>query len=404
MDILIRAADLAGLDLQAVGPDNFRKAFRTAMGARSLDDPQAYLELLAIDPRERRLLAGEAVVQESWLFRDPEAFAGLARLARTTREAIPSGLPLRLLSVPCATGEEPASMVAALAGAGLAPRQFQVDAADAHPAALAQARTGRFGPASLRGKANPGPHFRPQGQDFVLDPALLSRIRFIEADVLDPAFLKNEPPYAAVFCRHLLIYLAPEARVRLAATLKRLLGDSGALFTSPVEAAAFLALGLTPAGRQDAPQPSPLLAPPEASADRPDVRHQPLPTAPAPRASADLKAAPIAPAAQDEADRNSLERARGLADQGRLDEALALTREIIERDGPSACLHHLEGAALLALGREEEAEAALRRAVYLDPGHVEALSHLELLSRAKGRDDEAGLLAARVRRAGETRP
>jgi len=69
---------------------------------------------------------------------------------------------------------------------------------------------------------------------------------------------------------------------------------------------------------------------------------------------------------------------------------------------PSATLYHLKGAVLLALGREPEAEAALRRAVYLDPGHLEALTHLEHLSRARGLSDEAERLSIRAMRAGRT--
>lgn len=322
-------------------------------------------------------------------------------------------------------------MAATLRSAGLAPDQFLVDAVDAHPGALAKARTGRFGPGSLRGGMAPGPHFIPKGQDMVLDPALLARIRFIEADVLDASFLRNEAPYQAVFCRHLLIYLAPPARTRLAANLKRLLGDSGVLFTSPVEAAAFSALGLAPAmrpaashrlagtgdldgtdgaggsggsGRSEpgasvclAPSSPPGFASGSGSTNASPVRAQLAPGTAGPGGSG-----PKAEAGRPLS--SSSEEARRLADQGRLEDALALAEASIAREGPTAGLFHLKGAVLLALGREEEAEEALRRAVYLDPEHVESLAHLELLHRSKGRHEEAGRLAERARRAGETRP
>jgi len=412
-EVLSRAAGLAGLDPKAVGPENIRRVVVRAMRRLSLDDPGRYLSLLASDPAERRLLAGEAVVQESWLFRDPKSLEGLAGLVRSLPR------PVRALSVPCATGEEPASMAATLLEAGLEPGQFLVDAADANPQALAQARSGRFGPASLRGGPRPlGPCFKPDGQDMVLDPAVLARIRFIEADVLDQSFLADEPPYQAIFCRHLLIYLAPEARTRLADTLKRLLAREGVLFASPAEAVAFMDLGLTPwplratpgglpgPGRtsnpeitvspddldtvHDGPSPAPPWGP-DSAAIRPDHPGEvDFPASLASRGGLD--------AAQD-----ITSQALALADAGRLEEALALVGTILSQDGPTADLYHLKGVVLLALTREDEAEEAFGRAVYLEPEHVESLTHLELLNRARGRLEDAARLADRARRAESAR-
>lgn len=382
------AASLAGLDPNAVGVQNLRAALDHAMARTGLDET-AYLALLAAGPRERRLLAGRAVVQETWLMRDPAAFEELARLA----PLLPS--PLRVLCVPCATGEEPASVAATLARAGIALSDFSVDAADASPEALAAARLGRFGPSCLRGdQPPPGAPLLESGGEIVLDPQVLARIRFIEADVLDEGFLADEAPYHAIFCRNLLIYLNAWARRRLAANLSRLLAPGGALFTSPAEAAAFAALGLSPHMRRDAPR---------AQA----ARHAPAPgtlgtpdTAARPRAE-EARDAQATQAAPHEPDAARL--ARSLADSGRVREALPAIEAALDSEGPSAALYHLKGAALLALGEAGLAGEAFRRAVYLEPGHVEALTHLELLARAEGRPGEADVLAGRVRRAQEAR-
>ena len=387
MNDLDRAAARAGLDLKAVGPDNLRRAISRAMERLGLSDPEHYLSLLANDPSERRLLAGEAVVQETWLFRDPEAYAGLARLAPTFKQ------PVRILSVPCATGEEPVSIALTLLRAGMAPNQFLVDAADANPLALATARAGRFGPASFRGQARSGfPFFKSEGQDVVLDRAVLKRIRFLEADVLEQSFLAHEPPYQVIFCRHLLIYLAPPARLSLAGTLKRLLGGDGILFTTPAEAVAFMSLGLTSYPRAPA-----FVAPNGSLAPGPSV----------PAVSASVASAQGVPDEAPPAKAPGLKPCSGrdaqaLADAGRLEEALACVNEALSQSPPTAGLYHLKGATLLAQGREDQAEEAFRRALYLDPGHLESLTHLELLCRAKGRPDEAALLGNRAKRAGET--
>lgn len=384
-ETVARAAALAGLDLKAVGAPSLRRAVKSALTRLDID-AAAYLDLLGRNPSERRLLAGASVVQESWLFRDPDAYDALARMLR----GLPGcARPARILSVPCAGGEEPASIAVSLLQAGFAHEDFLIDAVDANPQALDRCRSGSFPPASVRAGAPPFPYFRPGEPDgFVLEERVRSRIRFFEADVLDESFFLGRPPYQAIFCRHLLIYLAPEARQRLALTLSRLLAPEGTLFTSPAEAVAFQELGLPTAPRRSAnhaaapcPAPAPeTRAPGQAQPRQPEPIREPAPL----------------PAGQTYA------AARPLADAGRLDEALAVIEQGLAVEVPSATLYHLKGAVLLALGREQEAEAALRRAVYLDPKHLEALTHLEHLSRARGLSDEAERLSIRATRAGRT--
>lgn len=388
-ETVARAAALAGLDLKAVGAASLRRAVKNALSRLEIDDA-AYLDLLARDPSERRLLAGESVVQESWLFRDPDAYDALTRMLR----GLPGcARPARILSVPCAGGEEPASIAVSLLQAGFAPDDFLVHAVDANPLALVRGRAGSFPPASVRGVLPPFPYFRPAGPDgFVLDGQALSRIHFFEADVLDDSFFLGHAPYQAIFCRHLLIYLAPEARRRLASTLSRLLAPEGVLFTTPAEAAAFQELGLPTAPRRSAtPAPVPCAPPDPAPVTAPAPRAPDQPQAALPRRK---------PAAGPAPGDKVYATARPLADAGRLDEALEVIEGGLAAGEPSATLYHLKGAVLLALGREPEAEAALRRAVYLDPGHLEALTHLEHLSRARGLAEEAERLSMRAARAG----
>ena len=318
-ETVARAAALAGLDLKAVGAPSLRRAVRSAMSRLDVD-AAAYLDLLSRDSSERRLLAGESVVQESWLFRDPDAYDALARMLR---ELPGCTRPARILSVPCAGGEEPASIAVSLLQAGFSPEGFLIDAVDANPQALERGRSGSFPPASVRGGIPPFPYFRPGEPDgFVLDESARSRIRYFEANVLDESFFLGRPSYQAIFCRHLLIYLAPEARQRLASTLSRLLAPEGTLFTSPAEAVAFQELGLPTAPRRSANHASvPCSAPAPAPGKRAPGLAQPR--QPEPKRDP----API-PAGQTYA------AARPLADAGRLDEALDAIEQGAGRGSP----------------------------------------------------------------------
>jgi len=51
-----------------------------------------------------------------------------------------------------------------------------------------------------------------------------------------------------------------------------------------------------------------------------------------------------------------------------------------------------------ASGRTDEAESCYRKALYLEPRHAEAVTHLALLVERRGAEDEAKVLWSRARR------
>ncbi|HSL81988.1 MAG TPA: tetratricopeptide repeat protein, partial [Thermoanaerobaculia bacterium] len=77
-------------------------------------------------------------------------------------------------------------------------------------------------------------------------------------------------------------------------------------------------------------------------------------------------------------------------------EALPVAEDLVRRFPENPDAHHQRGAVLLALDRADEAEAALRRAVELAPGHVPALSDLAVLLSVQGERAEAIALLERV--------
>lgn len=428
-------ADLLGLDGDAVGLANLERAAVRVMARLGVSDHARYLAILRADPDERRRLAGEAVVQETWFFRDGEPFSLLGRLARDLPR------PLRLLSAPCASGEEPYSMAMALMEAGMSPDEFRVDAADAHAPALDKARLGHFWPGSFRREL--GAHaryFTPDGPEMLVSAQVRRTVHFFEGDVLDPLFLHDALPYDVIFCRNLLLYLAPPARRMLAETLKRLLTPGGLLFTGHAEVAVLTGLGfvsaphpkafaVTHALPDDATLPCTLTgilpstvpyrypASPSATisasafapadpATWPERRQSPELSADAGQQGMPLNAPASGQQGSPLAAPNPTRTGdpRALADAGRLDEALAVLEKDLAVLGPSAERFHLMGVTFLALGRGREAEDALRKAVYLDPGHAGALTHLELLHAATGRTEAAKRLAGRAKRAGGKRP
>ncbi len=145
------------------------------------------------------------VVTETWFFRDPETFAAFVRLVREEWLPAHTTAPLRLLSVPCSSGEEPFSLVMALLDAGVPAERFQIEAVDISARALARAERGVYGRNSFRGKdlAFRDRYFQPSEEGFVLDPAVRDCVRFCQGNFLSDDFLTGRASYDFIFCRNL---------------------------------------------------------------------------------------------------------------------------------------------------------------------------------------------------------
>src|SRR3954451_7942011 len=104
-----------GLDAASIGSSAVERAVQQRMTACKSESLREYWDFVRGSESERQELIEAVVVPETWFFRDRGAFAALTQVA--TRPGASVGM--RLLSLPCSTGEEPYSMVIALAEAGL---------------------------------------------------------------------------------------------------------------------------------------------------------------------------------------------------------------------------------------------------------------------------------------------
>nr|MDQ2694066.1 hypothetical protein [Pseudomonadota bacterium] len=112
---------LTGLDTGATGTDALVPAVQRRMKALSLADPGEYHRRLLSARAELAALIEEVVVPETWFFRDRAAFDLLAHHVCHTWLPHHPQRPLRLLSAPCSSGEEPYSMAMTLLESGLPP-------------------------------------------------------------------------------------------------------------------------------------------------------------------------------------------------------------------------------------------------------------------------------------------
>ncbi|WP_312429293.1 CheR family methyltransferase [Achromobacter sp.] len=414
-----------GLDSGSIGQAAVERAVRHRMHAAGVDDEQDYLMRVQAWPDEMQQLIEAVIVPETWFFRYPESQDAMATLARE-RLFAPGceARVLRVLSVPCSSGEEPYSIAMALLDAGVPPHRFHVDALDISVRMVEFAQRAVYGRNSFRGGdlAFRDRHFSEVPDGHQLAARVRGQVRFQPGNLFDANLLAGAAPYDFVFCRNLLIYFDMPTQERAVQVLRRFARDDGVLFVGPAETSLLTGrrLPAVPLSRSFAFRAKPAPAPAEmpATARAPLSSRGPIvhawtpprravaqtPAAQLPLPQAAIADPPTAPPAvpTGQAAQTSLREIAALADLGRVRDAMAKCQAHIEIHGASADALHLQGLLLDAEGQSRQAQAAYRKALYLDPNHREALLHLAALVASDGDIEGARRLQARAAR-GEAR-
>lgn len=404
-----------GLDIRSIGRPAFERALQERRSNCGLRDLNEYWLLLQMSEKEQLQLIEAVVVPETWFFRHHEAFAELVRLQ--PQRPINANHPLRILSLPCSTGEEPYSIAMALLDAGIAPQHFHIDAIDISAQSLYIARQAVYGKHSFRGNVTTcrSRHFALNDQGYALSENVRQQVRFIEGNLFAADLLCGSPLYDIVFCRNLLIYFDRPTQHQAIAILTDRLAPEGLLFVGPAETSLMAQHPLTSLGapmtfafRRSTPKQT-------ATAKQSSTQTAPLSSqlplalyATAPRFGAlgasqpttnPALGATLLPVQQE-----NLEAVQLLADQGKLIEAESLCEQLIHRHGASAAAYYLMGVIYDAAGRKEPASNCYRKALYLEPNHTDAMAHLAALLQMQGDVAGAKRLQQRARRSVEQNP
>lgn len=374
--------DHAGFETSGAGRQQLLKAIeRRHEAGESLEE---YYEKLVSSPLELRSLLQDFVVPETFFFRYEESFRALTQWAGGRKKR-----PLRILSAACSTGEEPYSIAFSLLTAGWKPRDFQIEAFDLSENAIETARIGVFRANSFRGEIGAWRErfFETAAGGWKVRSQYIDLIDFRRSNLL---LMEDVACWDAIFCRNVMIYFDDPSRRRVSDLLHRALKPDGMLFLGPAEPAAMSAYGWRATGLE-------MSFTVQASTDpsmAPAVI-KPKPITLAPRRRAVGYSAP--PFIQDAPPTEmSVEDARKLADQGRLADARGILHRILTARNEDAGGRFLLGLVEESLGNIAEAEAQYRQALFLEPGHQEAMQHMALLLRKQGRSDAAGRFERRV--------
>jgi chemotaxis protein methyltransferase CheR len=371
------------------------------MRMRGVTSLNRYLEILDADAgSEWRALEDAITIGETYFFRYPDHFHALrtkvlpdliARRADTRA--------LRIWSIGCANGAEPYSLAILLRevlGDQVDSWRIALIGGDISEKALSAARNARYGAWALRTMPpdDRTKYFHRDGAAWVLKREYRSMARFERQNILD--LLARTAPiewngFDLILCRNVLIYFSPHQALEIMEALKHRLASDGTLVLGHAEAILATNPGLLEAqgtptefGQALVPAAAPLPAyfPPVVP---------PLPLSMAPQPAKGPQAS--LPDAQE------IEHVQLLADAGAYEQAERLCRELIARDPTSARLQYYDAVLRQVSDDPAGAEAALKRALYLDRGFTLAHHRLGMLMLGAGRIPEARrslLTAARL--------
>ncbi|SEO58723.1 chemotaxis protein methyltransferase WspC [Duganella sp. CF517] len=397
------------------------RAIRQRVEVTGARDAAAYLKDIA--PKELEALVELVVVPESWFYRDQQAFHAAADYLAARLASAPERL-LRILTVPCAGGEEPYTMAMVLSDAGIPGDRFIIDAVDISQGCIERARTGIYGRNAFRNQdlAFRERHFSAcAGDEFRINDDIRRQVRFKQGNVLEADLDARAGSYDVIFCRNLLIYFDKPTTRAAIAKLDQLLRRDGLLFVGYAEVPSLCQNGFAPLPYAQAfgltrevaverrkvarvaMPPQPLPAPPQA---RPTLRNAPAAASPPPRSPAppppppppSARAAGAPPGAVTAPTADLLADARRLADLGQVREAEGKCRDYLAQVPDSADAYFILGLLNELTKKLQLAEDYWKRCIYLQPDHYEALCHLALLAETNSDAATAAALKARAAR------
>jgi chemotaxis protein methyltransferase CheR len=202
-----------------IGADSFRKYFYT-------------LRFEDRDGSEFQALVNGMTVNETYFYREKEQFEVLVdRILPELHAVKPKGQPLRILSAPSSTGEEPYSMILHILEEGriVEERDIEVVGIDIDSTVIEKAKLGKYSdrsvhaiPAGVLAK-----YFKKKSLGYDLIDDLIGSVDFKLSNVFDRAEMRKLGKFDVIFSRNMLIYFDDASRKEVAMTFYDMLNPGG---------------------------------------------------------------------------------------------------------------------------------------------------------------------------------
>lgn len=369
-------------------------------GFHDMDRFIQWLLSASLDREQMEILAAHLTISETYFWREPQVFAALTDfiLPELINSKKKKEKNIRIWSAGCSTGEEPYSIAIALHKTIPKIEEWNITmlATDINPRALSKAMKGTYGAWSFRNspawlKSN---YFiNKEDRQFEIIPEIKKMVTFTCLSLAEMSAISSADTMDIIFCRNVLMYFTPGWISKIANSFYQDLTENGWFVVSSCELSSQVfpqftsvnfpgavlyrkgkngsAYSLSAETTSEVDFNSSTFQLPVFDVEKfkslkveanesssstlqpfnPSTLRQPQPT---PEESSTTKIFSI----------------RLLADQGRLEEALSICQQVITSDKLVPELYFLRASILQELGKNSEAIASLKQAIYIDPDYI----------------------------------
>ena len=204
---------------EELGFDNFRKYFfKLRFDDKEGDEFQALMNAITVN--------------ETYFFREKDQFEVLVnRILPELHESMPANRPLRILSSPCSTGEEPYSMILHIVEEGevVEKRDIEVVGIDIDSTVIEKAKAAKYSERSVHAIPKPilGRWFDKKSLSYNLSEDLQGTVDFHVANIFDKTQMRKLGKFDVIFSRNMLIYFDDASRKEVAMTFYDMLNPGG---------------------------------------------------------------------------------------------------------------------------------------------------------------------------------
>lgn len=384
--------DRIGLNSSSYSSQTWERLLIQRMQACGIDDLDLYFQHLVLSSSEFQELVELIIVPETWFFREGAAYDFLTAYVLGDWLKKGKGRPIRILSIPCSTGEEPYSIAISFLTENVPVGLFNIEGIDISKPSIEKAKIGEYIQNSFRSKDLffRDQYFTQMENVYVLDPAVKDLVNLSQGNLFD--LKHSNKQYDVIFCRNLFIYLNTSAQKKAINILSLLLASDGIIVVGPSETELMRTRGFISVYQLNACAFTRSSRIKQLYGIIPQAKSHLKEAVPMKKTSSPkLIISPLIP-------KQSFKDAKRLADLGDFEEALTICTEHLKTHNTDPEAYFLMGIIKHAQGDENSAVENLQKAVYLDPNHYEALISLALLADQKGDFIQADLLRERAKR------
>jgi len=223
--------------------DKLNKFINARIKELDLDGFRKYFFKLRFEDKEGeefQELMNAVTVNETYFFREHDQFEVLVNhVLPQLHQTRPKDEPLRILSSPCSTGEEPYSMVLYLLEEAnlIEERDVEIVGIDIDSNVIKKAQDGKFSERSVHAipPVQVQTYFKKVGLSYQLIDDLVGAVDFKVVNIFDKSALRQLGRFDVIFSRNMLIYFDDASKKEVAMNFYDMLKPEGYVFLGHAE-------------------------------------------------------------------------------------------------------------------------------------------------------------------------